>query len=125
MIDIMVVAKKDIKNRLLNSWTDLRKLNTHPTFGRPATMLSDSHPLVATDKVLIVETGLESISDKMNAIKFQNDLQTVIKTVFGTKMFIYTVSRVESVRLQQKYINLRQVSKLPKADSITLEFLGD
>jgi DNA polymerase-3 subunit gamma/tau len=125
MIDIMVVDKKDIKNKLLNSWTDLRKLNAHPTYGRPATMLSDSHPLVATDKVLIVETGLESISEKMNAIKFQNDLQTVIKTVFGTKMFIYTVSRVESVRLQQKYINLRQVSKLPKADSITLEFLGD
>ena len=77
------------------------------------------------NKVLIVETGIDSIADKMNANTFQSDLQTVVNNVFNKKMFVYTVSRKESVRLQQKYINLRQLSKLPKADTISLTFKGE
>ena len=40
-------------------------------------------------------------------------------------MFIYGVSRNDSVRLQQRYMNLSQLSKLPKPADITLEFEGD
>jgi hypothetical protein len=125
MINVMVLAKKDLKNEFLDNWDNIRKLNTHPKYGRAAMMLSDSHPLVVNNKVLIIETGIDAIADKMNAHTFQNDLQTVVNTVFNKKMFVYTVSRKESVRLQQKYINLRQLSKLPKADTIALTFKGE
>ena len=125
MINIMVSATKDIKNNLLDSWDKLRKLAAHPTLGRVATMLSDSRPLVATNKVLIIDTEIESISEKMNIIQVQKELQTVINTVFNMKMFVYAVCRKESVRLQQKYVNLLQLKKLPKKDSIVLEFLGE
>lgn len=125
MVEIMVIAKKDIKNNLLENWKNLKRLGAHPTLGRAAMLLADAHPLVATNKVLIIETDLEKVAEKMNDLKLQNDLQNVVKTIFGSKMFIYSVSRKESVRLQQLYINLLQLRKLPKADSINLEFIGE
>ena len=125
MVKIMVSATKDIKNSLLDSWEKLRKLATHPTLGNAAMMLSDSRPLVAANKVLIIDTEIESISEQMNLVSMQHDLQTVINTVFGMKMFVYAVCRNESVRLQQKYMNLLQLKKLPKKDSIILEFTGE
>ena len=75
--------------------------------------------------ILVLECGLQNIADKVNDKTNQLDLQTIVNTVFGEKMFVYGVSRKDSVRLQQKYINLLQLSKLPKADTIELEFLGE
>lgn len=125
MVDIMVIAKKDMKNSMLSSWGNLKKYIAHPTLGKAAIILSDSHPLVVAKNILVLECGLQSVTDKVNAKEIQENLQAIVKTVFGQKMFVYGVSRKDSVRLQQKYINLLQLSKLPKADSIELEFIGD
>ena len=42
-------------------------------------------------------------------------LQNVVETALEKKLFIYGVSRKESVDLQRDYRNLYEVSKLPKA----------
>ena len=125
MVNIMVLAKKDLKNNMLSNWVNLKKYSAHPKLGKVATILADSHPLVVAKNILVLECGLQSITDKVNNKEIQSDLQTIVNTVFGQKMFVYGVSRKDSVRLQQKYINLLQLSKLPKPDSIQLEFLGE
>jgi hypothetical protein len=61
----------------------------------------------------------------MNLIANQKDIQNVIRTVFGKKMFIYAVNRKGSIDLQQKFMNLLQLSRLPKADTIQIDFIGD
>ena len=125
MVDIMVTSKKDIKNNMLENWKKLKKLMAHPKLGKAATLLIDGRPLVASAKTLIIEFQSTNIVEKINAKENQSDIQNVIQNTFGKKMFVYAVNRSESVRLQQKYMNLLQLGKLPKADTIIIDYVGD
>ena len=125
MIKIMVTSKKEIKNKFLDGWKKIKTLTAHPEIGSAAMMLLDSHTLVASNKVLIIESQLQTTVDKINKFEQQKALQNVISTIFGVKCFIYAVSRNESVRLQKVYTDKFQVGVLPKKDSITLEFEGE
>ena len=125
MINIMVMSKKDIKNKFLEDWKKIKTLTTHPEIGKAAMMLLDSHTLVASNKVLIIESQLQTTVDKINKLENQKALQDVVFNVFGVKCFVYGVSRNESVRLQKVYTDKFQVGALPKKDTITLEFEGD
>ncbi len=125
MIDVMVISKKDIKNNMLENWKLLKRLMTHPSLGKAATMLIDGRPLVVSNKILILEYQSNKIVEKMNTKEIQSDLQNVIQNTFGNKMFVYAVNRAESVRLQQKYMNLLQLGKLPKAATVQIDLIGD
>ena len=125
MIDIMVVSKKEIKNQLLNNWSNLKRYIAHPDLGKAATLLVDGRPLVAGNKILVVEYQLPSTADRANLIENQEAIQNVVETVFGKRMFVYAVSRKDSVRSQQNYMNKLQISKLPKPDTINIEFEGE
>ncbi len=125
MVDIMVISKKDIKNNLLENWKNLKRLTAHPMLGKIATMLVDGHPLVVSNKIMILEYQSDNVVEKMNLISNQKDIQNVIRTVFGKKMFVFAVNRKGSIDLQQKFMNLLQLSRLPKADTVQIEFIGD
>ena len=125
MVDIMVISKKDIKNNLLENWKNLKRLTAHPKLGKIASMLVDGRPLVVSTKVMVLEYQSDNIVEKMNLIYNQKDIQNVIRTVFGKKMFVYAVNRKGSIDLQQKFMNLLQLSRLPKADTVEIEFIGD
>lgn len=125
MINIMVTSKKDIKNSLLENWKNLKRLAAHPKLGKIATMLVDGHPLVVSNKIMILEYQTDSVVEKMNKISNQKDIQNVIRTVFNKKMFVYSVNRKQSVDFQQKYMNLLQLGRLPKADTITIDMVGE
>lgn len=125
MVNIMVISKKDIKKDMLNDWKMLKKFMTHPKLGKAATMLIDCRPLVVSNKVLILECPSSNVVEKLNALNNQKDIQNVISNTFGKKMFVYAVNRSESVRLQQKYMNLLQLGKLPKPDTVEIDYIGD
>ena len=125
MIDVMVISKKEIKNQLLSDWSNLKRYIAHPKLGKAASLLVDGRPLVASNKILVVEYQLPTTADRANLIENQEAIQNVIETVFGKKMFVYAVSRKDSVRSQQNYMNKLQISKLPKPDTINIEFEGE
>ena len=125
MINVMVISKKEIKNQLLNDWANLKRYIAHPKLGKAASLLVDGRPLVASPKILVVEYQLPTTADRANLIENQEAIQNVIETVFGKKMFVYAVSRKDSVRSQQNYMNKLQISKLPKPDTINIEFEGE
>ena len=125
MIDVMVISKKDIKNNLIDNWSTLKRLIAHPSLGKAATLLVDGRPLVASNKVLVVEYQFPTTAERANLIENQEAIQNVIQSTFGRKMFVYGVSRNDSVRWQQSYMNKYQLNKLPKADSINIEFEGE
>ena len=77
------------------------------------------------NKNMVLYDWLDLNVEKMNLIENQKDIQNVIRTVFGKKMFIYAVNRKGSIDLQQKYMNLLQLSRLPKAETIQIDFIGD
>ena len=125
MIDIMVISKKEIKNKLIDNWSSLKRYIAHPTLGKAASLLVDGRPLVASNKILVVEYQLPTTAERANLIEYQEAIQNVVETVFGKKMFVYAVSRKDSVRSQQNYMNKLQISKLPKADTVNIEFEGE
>ena len=125
MIDVMVVSKKEIKNTLIDEWPKLKRLTAHPELGKAATLLVDGRPLVASNKVLVVEYHFENNAEKANLIENQENIQNVIQSTFGKKMFVYGVSRKDSIRFQQNFLNKYQLNKLPKAESINIEFEGE
>ena len=125
MVNIMVTSKKEIKTELLDGWKNIKKLSTHPTLGKAATLLIDGRPLVASNKVVVLEYQLPKLAEKVNAKEIQLELQTVMNEIFHRQMFVYAVSRKESVEYQSLYMNLLQIGKLPKAKDIVLEFEGE
>ena len=88
-------------------------------------MLVDGHPLVVSNKVLLVEYPTKSLVEKTNLIANQIDLQNVVMNTFNQKLFVYAVYRNESIRLQQLYMNLLQLNKLPKPNTIELDIVGE
>ncbi|MBR0439936.1 MAG: DNA polymerase III subunit gamma/tau [Bacilli bacterium] len=125
MVNIMVTSKKEIKNSLLENWKNLKRLTAHPKLGKIASMLSDGRPLVASNQIVVLEYQTETVVEKMNLIKNQKDIQNVMRTTFGKKMFVYAVNRKQCVELQQTYINLLQLGRLPKPDTIEIKFIEE
>ena len=102
-----------------------KRLTAHPDLGKYATILVDGRPLVASAKILVIEYQFPNVAEKANLLENQEGIQNVIESAFGKKMFVYGVSRTESVRVQQNYMNRRQIGKLPKPDTIDIEFEGE
>ena len=125
MINVMVNAKKNIKDELNGNWDKLKRISTHPQLGKAATLLIDGRVLVAGDKFVVLEYQMQKIVEKVNSKDNQAELQTVIEHVFHRKAFIYAVSRNKSIDLQSLYLNLKQIEKLPKAKDVILEFVGE
>ena len=125
MVQIVVTAKKEIKNNLLEYWPNLKKLITHPKLGKAATLLVDGRPLVASNRILVVEYQFANLAERANLIENQEAIQNVIESTFGRKMFVYGVDRNGAVRLQQNFMNKRQIGTLPKLDNINIEFEGE
>ena len=125
MVGVMVSSKKEIKTELLDGWKNVKKLATHPLLGKAATLLIDGRPLVASNKIVVLEYQLPKLVEKVNSKNVQAELQTVIEQIFHRKMFVYAVSRTKSIDLQSLYMNLLQIGKLPKAKDVELEFVGE
>lgn len=125
IVQIMVLAKKDIKNQVMEDWEKISSLIIHPDLGKKASLLIDAHPLVATKEILIIEEDIPSKATRVNQKDSQKDLQKITQMIFKKRMFVYALTRNESVTLQQKFINLKQVGKLPKPETVTIEFIGE
>lgn len=125
ILNVMISATKDMKTKLIKDWDDLQKLSMHPQLGGKAALLYDAHLLVATKTIMLIEYDLTSKVDKINVQDAQMDLQKITQMVFKRKMFVYALSRNESVELQQKFINLKQIGKLPKPDTIEITMIGE
>ncbi len=125
MINIMVSAKKEIKNVISGKWDNLKRYIVHPQLGKAASILFDSHPLVASNNILIIECPLKSTVETANMKGTQEALQNITKIAFENQMFVYAVTRSDSVRLQKKYMDLLSIGKLPKAKDIVIELEGE
>ena len=125
LIKIIVCSKKEIKLELSDGWKNIKKLASHPSFGEAASILIDGHPLVASNKIIILEYQIPKMAEKVNLKSNQLGLQTILNHVFHRKMFVYAVNRNVSIDLQREYMDLLQIGQLPKAKDIILEFEGE
>lgn len=125
LLNITAVAKRDFKVKYNKMWPNLEELTTHPKYGSKATLLLDGHLLLACKNIMIIEYDILSNVSKINSLQSQKDLQAISQIVFKQKIFIYAVSRKDSVDLQVKVKNLKEVNKLPKPDTIEIKMIGE
>ena len=122
IIKIIVTGKKEIKNEFLDKWSQLKRYTTHPEYGKIATLLIDAHPLIVSNEILLLEFPMTNLVEKANDINNQKQIQSLIHHVFHKHLFAYSVSRKESVDYQRLFIDLKGVKKLPRPDTVNLEF---
>ncbi len=126
LIELAVLCKnKETKNSLIAKWTDISKFTGDPEAGKVATMLLDGRPLIANKDIVVLEMKSKSLVSKMNLVENQAYIQDILNSVFGRHMFVYSLSREESVAFQQQYTNRQQLDKLPKPNAIQVEFEGE
>ena len=125
LLNITVIAKRDIKTKYSQMWSDLDQLAIHPKYGSKATLLKDGHLLLATKSILIIEYDILANVNKINSVDAQKDLQAICQIVFKKKLFVYAISRKDSVDLQVKFRNLKEVNKLAKPDTIQIAMIGE
>ncbi len=126
LIELAVLCRnKEVKNQLLLTWKELTPLTTDPELGRVATLLLDARPLIANKDILVLEHKLKSLATRANLLENQGPIQEVIEKTFNRKMFVYSLSRDDSIDFQQQYTNRQQLDKLPKPNDIVVEFKGE
>jgi len=125
LLKLIVVSKKETKVSLIENWQKLKRYVAHPSFSKAAALIIDGRPLVASDKFVILEYSMSSTASRVNQTNVQSELQNVFETVFGKRVFIYALSRSESVDIQNLFKYMYQAGKLPKKEDIEIKYIGD
>lgn len=116
IVQIMTTGDKSLKLSLLEKWDNLQVYKLHPTLGAYAEVLLEGRPYVMNKRVLLLEFQFSHLSEAVNIIANQKGIQELVKQIYGDYIPIYGLPRSESVRLQKLFLDLRQISKLPKTN---------
>ena len=120
IIKLMVLGDKEARKALLAKWGDLNAYISHPTYGSVVSLLKDGRPFIVTKQFVVLEYDFEKLTAKANIKSNQKLLSELINKMVGHEVFVYSISRSESVRLITAYHNLRQISQLPKPSDIKI-----
>ena len=121
IIKLMVIGDKELRHNIVGRWDELDAYLGHPTLGDVVALLKDGNPFIATQKALVLQYDFEKLAAKVNVKVNSNRISDILKKMLGRDVFVYAVSRSESVRLLTAYQNLRQISKLPLPKNIHIE----
>ncbi len=120
MMKLMVIGDKELRKSITNRWDELNSYLGHPTYGDVVALLKDGQPFIATKNVLVLSYDFEKLASKANVKTNSKKISEIIQKMIGKDMFIYAISRSESVRYVAAYQNLRQISRLPSPASINI-----
>ena len=122
IIKLMVVGDKQARKDLMAKWGELNSLIGHPSLGDVAMLLKDGKPFIVAKDVVVLEYDFSKLSSRVNIKENQANICEILKGMLGKEdVFVYAISRDESVRLVRAFNNLRQVSQLPKTSDISID----
>lgn len=122
IIKLMVVGDKQARKDLMAKWGDLNSLIAHPTLGNIAALIKDGKPFIVAKDVIVLEYDFSKLASRVNVKQNQENIADILKKMVGKDdIFVYAISRDESVRLVRAFNNLRQVSQLPKTNEIQID----
>ena len=121
IVQCMVLGNRELRYSIVNRWDELDAYLGHPVYGDLVALLKDGVPFIATNNVLVLQYDFEKLASKVNVKKNSNHISEILEKMLGHDVFVYAISRGESVRLLTMYQNLRQISKLPSPKSIHIE----
>lgn len=124
LIKIMCVGNKEEKLQLIEQWPRLNDPLLQPELRNFALLLKDGTPYVLAKEVLVLNYLFETQVKKVNTIANQRHFQTLIKLLLGRNIIVYAVLDKERSVAQKKFMELGQLSMLPRARDIVIEIEG-
>ncbi len=121
IIKLMVLGDKELRKNITLRWDELNSYLGHPSLGDIIALVKDGSPFIATKNALVLLYDFEKLASKANVKTNADKISEILSKMLGRKLFVYAISRSESVRLLTAYQNLRQISRLPLAKDIKIE----
>ena len=118
ILNIMVQGDKNMKNKFLEEWNNLRNLPSSDELFALASTLLECQPRIACKNVLVVETFFQRSTFKINNYNAQPELMAIMERIFGVKLNVIALTHAEYVDYVQKFKNLMQADNLPKPHEI-------
>lgn len=121
IIELMVLGDKELRKTITLRWDELDSYLGHPTLGDIIALVKDGSPFIATKNALVLLYDFEKLASKANVKTNADKISEILSKMLGREIFVYAISRSESVRLLTAYQNLRQISRLPAPKDIKIE----
>ena len=94
---------------------------SNPSLGELAAFIKDSVPFIVTKDVIVLQFSFDRQVKKANIKENEKHIAELFKKIVNKEVFVYSVTRAETVRLITAYHNLRQISQLPKPSEIKID----
>ena len=120
IIKFMVTGDKESRLKLLERWDELGTYLNHPTLGDIVALAKDGRPFIVTKNVVILAYDFSKLAERVNIKTNQAQICSLLSKMIGREVFVYALSRTDAIRCSTLFNNLRQLSKLPKANTINI-----
>ena len=121
MVKLMVLGNKELRKYLIFKWPALDNLLSNPSIGELAAFIKDSTPFLVTKDVIVLQFTFDRQVKKANIKSNEKEIADLFNKMLNKDVFVYSVTRAETVRLITAYHNLRQISQLPKPSEIDID----
>ena len=121
MVKLMVLGNKELRKDLISKWPTLDNLLSNPSIGELAAFIKDSTPFLVTKDVIVLQFTFDRQVKKANIKSNEKEIADLFNKMLNKDVFVYSVTRAETVRLITAYHNLRQISQLPKPSEIDID----
>jgi len=121
IVKFMVIGNKDLRKNLLSRWSEFDSYLSNPSIGEVVAFIKDSKPFIVSNNVIVLEFPFDRQAKKANVKENEKQIANLFQKMLNKEVFVYSVSRGETVRLITAYHNLRQISQLPKPSEIQID----
>ena len=121
VVKFMVLGDKGLRKDLLTKWPQFDSYMSDPSTAELAAFIKDSVPFIVTKDVIVLQFNFERQVKKANIKENEKQITGLFNKMLGKEVFVYSVSRADSVKYITCYHNLRQISKLPIPNEITID----
>ena len=121
IVKFMVIGDKMLRKDLINRWVEFDSYLTNPSIGEVVAFIKDSTPFIVSKDIIVLQFNFDRQVKKANIKENEKQIADIFKQMLGKEVFVYSVSRAETVRLITAYHNLRQISQLPKPSEVNID----
>ena len=121
IVKLMVIGNKDLRKDLMAKWPQLDAYLSNSSIGEVVAFIKDSTPFIVSKDVIVLQFPFDRQAEKANLKENEKQIANIFKKMLDKEVFVYSISRAESVRLITAYHNLRQISALPKPNEIEID----
>lgn len=121
VVKFMVLGDKELRKDLLTRWPEFDSYLQDPSTAELAAFIKDSVPFIVTKDVIVLQFNFDRQVKKANIKENEKQIAGLFNKMLGKEVFVYSVSRADSVKYITCYHNLRQISQLPKPSEINID----